>query len=282
MAGHRDALVVDRERVPLRHPARRRDRHRRRARARSRRRSRPRSAPLVPVGDLAGTLCEPAAAELGLRAGVRVVAAPGDVPSALMAVTDGEPGRAFLNLGTTIVATAALAVELPDGVSCEVLPDGRPRGGDRQRRGHGDGRVVRGVVRHDARSARRARRSCAARRGPGDGAGAARPVGERRRGRAAGHGARHRTGRARMRCAACGRRRRRRRRRGADVRHGSVARGRDRRGRCELARRSSPGSATRGRSRSRSPPAASSRPRGRRGSRPVTGERDARALRDRA
>jgi sugar (pentulose or hexulose) kinase len=80
---------------------------------------------LVAVGEWSGQVDSAHANALGLRAGIPVVAAPGDVPAALYAVTGDRPGCAFVNLGTTIVATTVV----PDGrvvpgMSCEVLSHG--------------------------------------------------------------------------------------------------------------------------------------------------------------
>jgi sugar (pentulose or hexulose) kinase len=83
--------------------------------------------PLVDVGTTLGLVADGAVAgDLGLRAGLPIVSAPGDVPAALYAVAGEQAHCAFVNLGTTIVATAGLSAgTIVAGMSCEVLPHGR-------------------------------------------------------------------------------------------------------------------------------------------------------------
>ncbi len=80
--------------------------------------------PLAAVGSVAGEVGGHAARELGMPIGIPAVAAPGDVPAALYAVSGERDDRAFVNLGTTIVATVAVPTVV-DGMSCDVLPGGR-------------------------------------------------------------------------------------------------------------------------------------------------------------
>ena len=79
--------------------------------------------PVAAVATVAGFVDDAAARDLELRSGVPVLAAPGDVPSALYAVAGCATGRAFVNLGTTIVATTVVPQPVP-GMSCDVLPSG--------------------------------------------------------------------------------------------------------------------------------------------------------------
>jgi xylulokinase len=86
----------------------------------------PRTIPeLVPVGGCLGRVKGAHAATIGLPEGIPIIAVPGDVPAALYAVTRDRAGRAFLNLGTTIVATTVVPRPgVVHGMSCEVLPGG--------------------------------------------------------------------------------------------------------------------------------------------------------------
>ncbi len=95
-------------------------------------------APLAPSGAPLGALAPAAAAQLGLPPGVQVVAAPGDLPCALLAAGRelGSSGHLLLAcLGTTTVAitpaASGLAAVLPTDVTYEILgadlPDGPAR-----------------------------------------------------------------------------------------------------------------------------------------------------------
>ena len=80
--------------------------------------------PLVPVGSKLGSLSAGAAAELGLTAGIPLVACPGDVPAAFMAADDSAARQAFVNLGTTTVVCCRAPAGSGQGFTREVLGQG--------------------------------------------------------------------------------------------------------------------------------------------------------------
>ncbi|TXK14575.1 xylulokinase [Microbacterium wangchenii] len=78
----------------------------------------------VPGDASAGTVSPTAAAELGVRAGIPVVAAPGDAGSATDGLVGSAPGDAYLYLGTTgwLAGVTAGAPAEPSPIHSLVLP----------------------------------------------------------------------------------------------------------------------------------------------------------------
>lgn len=85
--------------------------------------------PVKGIGQRLGTLEEASARELGLTAGIPVIAAPGDVSSAAVGAGVTRLGSALMSFGTSTVVSAAVADEdicrsRPD-MTCEIYPDGQ-------------------------------------------------------------------------------------------------------------------------------------------------------------
>jgi sugar (pentulose or hexulose) kinase len=80
---------------------------------------------LVQIGDAVGYLTSAAASEVGLRKGIPIVACPGDVPAAFIAV-GAQPDVVFANLGTTTVVCCLVAHPAArEGFTHEILDRGR-------------------------------------------------------------------------------------------------------------------------------------------------------------
>ena len=82
--------------------------------------------PLCHIGEVMGALRPDVALKLGLQPEIPLVAAPGDVPAALVGASGASVGSVLVSLGSTTVVTAAVPghARLPASCTREVLPLG--------------------------------------------------------------------------------------------------------------------------------------------------------------